>query len=176
MEPVVYKPSAFKHGVTAEQIACVLDKPRYEGPVEVYENKHIVLGFDRAGNLLEIMYNEMKDGGYNVFHAMPCRDIFFHLLPDEQQNEGIMQDNFENRAGHEMTDEEADYWDEFFTKNPPQVDPAKQGGYFTRQRELLDVLDKTAAAYILTRAEADRITPAQVISALVRKEIAAQAV
>jgi hypothetical protein len=29
----------------------------------------------------------------------------------------------------EMTDEEADYWDEYYTKNPPKVDPAKNGGF-----------------------------------------------
>jgi hypothetical protein len=52
----------------------------------------------------------------------------------------------------EMTDGEADHWDEFFTQNPPAVDPAKKGGYFTRQRELLDVLDEAAADYILARA------------------------
>jgi hypothetical protein len=34
-----------------------------------------------------------------------------------------------------MTEEEAAYWDEYYTKNPPKVDPAKKGGYFTRQRE-----------------------------------------
>jgi hypothetical protein len=45
-------------------------------------HKYIVLGFDTAGNLLEIMYNEMEDGGLNVFHAMPCRSIFESLLPD----------------------------------------------------------------------------------------------
>jgi hypothetical protein len=80
--PVICKLSAFKHGITLEQILHVLDDPRYEGPVEVYENKYLVLGFDWAGNLLEIMYNEMKDGGFNVFHAMPCRNIFFPLLPN----------------------------------------------------------------------------------------------
>jgi hypothetical protein len=29
----------------------------------------------------------------------------------------------------EMTDEEADYWDEYYTQNPPRVDPAKNGGF-----------------------------------------------
>jgi hypothetical protein len=82
---VVCKPSAFKHGVTRDQILHVLDDPRYEGPVEIYENKYIVLGFDRSGNLLEIMYNEMEEGGYNVFHAMPCRDIFLPLLGRRNQ-------------------------------------------------------------------------------------------
>ncbi|MDR2072431.1 MAG: hypothetical protein LBP60_03240 [Spirochaetaceae bacterium] len=32
-------------------------------------------------------------------------------------------------AMKEMTDEEADYWDEYYTKNPPKVDPAKNGGF-----------------------------------------------
>jgi hypothetical protein len=79
---VVCKPSAFKHGVTLEQIFHVLDDPGYEGPVEIYENKFIVLGFDNRGNLLEIMYNEMEGGVRNVFHAMPCRNIFLPLLEE----------------------------------------------------------------------------------------------
>jgi hypothetical protein len=72
----------------------------------------------------------------------------------------------------EMTDEEADYWDEFFTKNPPSVDPAKKGGYFTRQRELLNVLDKTAADYILDQAASSKKLPAQIIGELVREKMA----
>jgi hypothetical protein len=83
-QKVICKPTAFRHGVTLEQIFHVLDDPKYEGPVEIYENKYIVLGFDMAGNLLEIMYNEMEGGGYNVFHAMPCRNIFLSLL-DKQE-------------------------------------------------------------------------------------------
>jgi hypothetical protein len=72
----------------------------------------------------------------------------------------------------EMTDEEAGYWGEFFTRNPPKVDPAKKGGCFTRQRGLLNMLDKGVADYILTSAEASHQTPAQIIGELVRKEIA----
>jgi hypothetical protein len=75
----------------------------------------------------------------------------------------------------EMTDKEADYWDEFFTKNPPTVDPSKKGGYFSRQRELLGVLDKTVADYILDRADSTHTTPAQIIGQLVREKIAASA-
>ena len=82
-----------------------------------------------------------------------------------------MKEKPEKGTGHEMTDEEADYWDEFFTKNPPVVDPAKKGGYFTRQKELLGVLDKDAADYILDRAVSSHKLPAQIIGELVRKEI-----
>jgi hypothetical protein len=38
----------------------------------------------------------------------------------------------------DLTDEEYDALDEYYTKNPPKVDPAKRGGFFTRQRELLE--------------------------------------
>jgi hypothetical protein len=69
-------------GLRWKTFSAFLLNPLYEGPVEVYANKYIVLGFDTTGNLLEIMYNEMEDGGLNVFHAMPCRSIFESLLPD----------------------------------------------------------------------------------------------
>ena len=72
----------------------------------------------------------------------------------------------------EMTDEEADYWDEFFTKNPPKADPDRKGGYFTRQRELLDVLDRAAADYIVNRAIETQKLPAEIIGDMVREKIA----
>jgi len=28
-----------------------------------------------------------------------------------------------------MTDAECEYWDDYFTKNPPKVDPGKNGGF-----------------------------------------------
>ena len=76
----------------------------------------------------------------------------------------------------EMTDEEADYWDELFTKNPPKADPNRKGGYFTRQRELLDVLDSAAADYIVNRAIQTKKLPAQIIGEMVMEKIAASAV
>jgi len=75
-----------------------------------------------------------------------------------------------------MTEEEADYWDEYYTKNPPKVDSAKKGGYFTRQRELLNVLDQVSADYIMTRSLSCNKMPSQIIGELVRKEIAAASI
>jgi hypothetical protein len=72
----------------------------------------------------------------------------------------------------EMTDEEADYWDELFTKNPPKADPNRKGGYFTSQRKLLEVLDRTAADYIVNRALQTQKLPAQIIGDMVREKIA----
>jgi hypothetical protein len=73
----------------------------------------------------------------------------------------------------ELTDEEADYWDELFTKNPPKVDPNRKGGYFTRQRELLDVLDRPVADYIVNRAIQTQKSPAQIIGDMVLEKITA---
>ena len=72
-----------------------------------------------------------------------------------------------------MTEEEADYWDDYYTKNPPKVDPAKKGGYFSRQRELLSVLDRVSADYIINRSLSTDKMPAQIIGEMVREKIAA---
>jgi hypothetical protein len=73
----------------------------------------------------------------------------------------------------DLTEEEYDALDEYYTTNPPKVDPARRGGMFTRQRELLDALDQVSAGYIRIRAEADHKLPVQIIDELVREKITA---
>ncbi|MDR1374710.1 MAG: hypothetical protein LBJ24_07040 [Treponema sp.] len=70
-----------------------------------------------------------------------------------------------------MTEAEADALDEYYTQNPPKVTPRKRGGFFTRQRELLEVLDRVSADYIMSRAMAAKKLPAQIIGELVREKI-----
>jgi len=77
---ITFNPAAFKHGFTEVNIRYVLNDPKYEGPLEEFENKYIVVGFDNSANLLEILYNRIDDESINVFHVMKCRNIFFHLL------------------------------------------------------------------------------------------------
>ena len=72
-----------------------------------------------------------------------------------------------------MTEEEADALDEYYTKNPPKVDPSKKGGIFTRQRELLGILDSVSADYIMSRSLSTNKTPAQIIGEMVRERISA---
>ncbi|MCL2232925.1 MAG: hypothetical protein FWB99_09375 [Treponema sp.] len=74
-----------------------------------------------------------------------------------------------------MTEEEADYWDEYLTKNPPKIDPSKKGGFFTRQRELLDVLDKVSAEYIMSCSISSNKMPSQIIGEMVRERISTSA-
>jgi hypothetical protein len=69
-----------------------------------------------------------------------------------------------------MTDEEADYWDDYFTKNPPKIDPAKNR---VKIQPLTVVVEGSAAQYLTSAAEAEHKTPAEIIGDLVRKELKA---
>jgi len=73
-----------------------------------------------------------------------------------------------------MTDEEADYWDEYYTKNPPIPGP-NGTGFFTQQRKAARSLtiDNLSADWLLTKAIAAQKTPAEIIRDMVQKEIAA---
>jgi hypothetical protein len=77
---IEFNEAAFRHDLSKENIRCALNRPEYEGPLDNDENRYIVIGFDPVGNLLEIFYNEIDEHTINVFHAMKCRSIFFHLL------------------------------------------------------------------------------------------------
>ena len=70
----------------------------------------------------------------------------------------------------EMSDEEADALDEYYTKNPPKVDPAKNGGFAKKSFRMIAV-DRLSENYLITRAMATHKTPTEIIGELVRGEI-----
>ena len=73
-----------------------------------------------------------------------------------------------------MTDEEADFWDEYYTKNPPVPGP-NGTGFFTQRRKTARsiTIDAISADWLSTKAIAAHKTPAEIISDMVRREIAA---
>nr|AGS53737.1 hypothetical protein [uncultured bacterium contig00076] len=76
----------------------------------------------------------------------------------------------------DLTEEEYDALDEHYTKNPPKVNPAKEGtGFFTRQTAAAKTvtLDNLSADYLTVKAMATQKTPAQIIGEMVRERIAA---
>ena len=76
----------------------------------------------------------------------------------------------------DLTEEEYDALDEHYTKNPPKIDPTKKGtGFFTRRTAAARTItiDSVSADYLTVKAMATHKTPAEVISELVQKEIAA---
>jgi hypothetical protein len=79
-DEVVFKPSAFNHGITEADILKAIDGYLYDGPMDDDVNKRLLLGFDAKNNLLEIMYNIITENRINVFHAMKARKAFMALL------------------------------------------------------------------------------------------------
>jgi hypothetical protein len=73
-----------------------------------------------------------------------------------------------------MTEEEAEYWDDYYIKNPPGPGP-NGTGFFTQKRKTAHSLtiDSLSADWLLTKAIAAHKTPSEIISELVQKEIAA---
>jgi hypothetical protein len=79
-EDIEFNWAAFRHHISEEDIRWAFFHYRYDGPMEDMENKYLRLGFDRSGNLLEIMYNEIDEHTANIFHAMKCQSIYYPLL------------------------------------------------------------------------------------------------
>jgi hypothetical protein len=70
-----------------------------------------------------------------------------------------------------MTDEEAWALEEKFTSGNIRL--SGKPGTLAHQKEFLKLLDDVSANYIMTIAEHDRKTPAEVISDMVRDRLAA---
>ena len=76
----------------------------------------------------------------------------------------------------DLTEEEYDALDEYYTQNPPKVDPSKKGtGFFTKRTAAARTItiDSLSADYLMVKAMATHKTPAEIISELIEREIAA---
>ncbi|MCL2381226.1 MAG: hypothetical protein FWC64_06490 [Treponema sp.] len=82
---VEFNPSAFKHGVTEEDIRFAFDNRLFDHPLAGHEEKNLLIGLDRRLNPLEILYNEIDDYTVNVFHAMKCRKAWRNLASLEKK-------------------------------------------------------------------------------------------
>ena len=71
---IVFVPSAFKHGFTEEDIHHAYKTSIFDSILEACENKYAFIGFNRAGNPIEVFYNPIGDDKIKVFHAMNARD------------------------------------------------------------------------------------------------------
>ena len=71
-----------------------------------------------------------------------------------------------------MIDEEADALDELWTHTTPEIDINKPG-FITRKGFTMVSLDPVTATYLQAKAAVSHHTPSEIISELVRKELAA---
>ena len=78
---IEFNDSAFGHKITEADIRhAIVNAVIYDDIWDEDMDKHLLLGFDHSGRLLEIMYNVIDEQSINVFHAMKCRSIYYHLL------------------------------------------------------------------------------------------------
>jgi len=75
-----YTKSAFKHNIKEDDIRHAILHPVYDEIQDSGDDKHLLLGFDRSMNMLEIAYNIIDEKTFKVFHAMKCRNSYFSLL------------------------------------------------------------------------------------------------
>jgi hypothetical protein len=73
-------PSALRHGLDPEDIQHALVHALAVDEIGEDPLRYLVLGPDRAANLLELVALDRPDGPA-VIHAMPMRDKYRRLLP-----------------------------------------------------------------------------------------------
>jgi len=79
-EEVAFTESAFRHKISKEDILHALKTKVLDVPLVRYPQKNALIGFDTAGNPLEILYNEIDDDKIEIFHAMKARKTFLAKL------------------------------------------------------------------------------------------------
>ena len=77
--------SARRHGVADEDIECALVNALMELEIDEDPTKVLVIGPDRATNLLEVVV-VMQDDRLKVIHAMPLRRRYRDLLPQSDSD------------------------------------------------------------------------------------------
>ena len=77
---VEFNKAAFHHGISKEDILNALNTKIKDTIIEELPEKYGVVGFDRTGNPLEVVYNPIDDNTIYVFHAMKARDSFIKMV------------------------------------------------------------------------------------------------
>jgi hypothetical protein len=85
---IEFNQAAFIHRIAEEDIRLAISTARYDASIdeEEHDNKHLIIGFDRNVNPLEIMYNVIDEDTINVFHAMKCRKNLLPLIKNRGGN------------------------------------------------------------------------------------------
>ena len=73
-------PSANKHGVSSDDILFGLEQCVYDEVLENEPNKTLAIGFDKNGELIEIIFSIVYESKIVVFHSMKCRKTFIERI------------------------------------------------------------------------------------------------
>jgi hypothetical protein len=114
------------------------------GVVRGFAKPHGCIGFNRAGNPIEVFYNPIAEDTIKVYHAVALRP-------------GV---------------EEYDALDEEQTRTIPQFGPPGSG-WLSRREALIAGMDDDAAAWLRVQAESAHTSVGHIINELMREKIAA---
>ena len=76
-------PSANKHGVDNDNILYGLEQCIYDEVIENEPNKTLAIGFDKKGELIEIIFSVVSENKLVVFHCMKCRKSFIERIDND---------------------------------------------------------------------------------------------
>ena len=80
---VIITPSANKHGVSNDNILFGLEQCVYDEVLENEPNKTLAIGFDKNGELIEIIFSIVSESKIVVFHSMKCRKTFIERIDND---------------------------------------------------------------------------------------------
>ena len=73
---VEFHEAAFRHNICKEDIIHALKHRTHDALIEELPEKWAVIGPNRTGNYIELIYNKIDENSICVYHAMGVRDSF----------------------------------------------------------------------------------------------------
>jgi len=77
---VEFNQAAFRHNISKEDILNALGTKVCDVAIGEFPEKYLVIGFDRAGIPLELLYNPIGNNGIYIFHAMKLRTSTIEMI------------------------------------------------------------------------------------------------
>jgi hypothetical protein len=71
----------------------------------------------------------------------------------------------------DLTEEEYDALDEYYTKNPPKVSGDGKSGFFMKHKGNIIIVSDTTATYLRAKADADHKTPSEIVDEMIQERI-----
>ena len=77
---VEFNEAAFRHNISKEDMVHAIKTKIHDFTIGEFPEKNLVIGFDRTGNPLELLYNPVNDNTIIVFHAMKMRKSTIEMI------------------------------------------------------------------------------------------------
>ncbi|MGH9271821.1 MAG: hypothetical protein ACRDZ2_11160 [Ilumatobacteraceae bacterium] len=74
------QPSARRHGIADDDMLHAIDHSMVVDDLGEAPDRWLVIGPDRAANLLEVIVLVIAEGDEMIIHAMPLRAMYYRLL------------------------------------------------------------------------------------------------